>query len=165
MSSPAYRYQVGGSLARDAPTYVMREADERFYQALKQGEFCYVLNSRQMGKSSLRVQTTKRLQAEGITCGVIDITAIGSHDVTPEQWYLGLIRRLTRSLGLKIKVMQWWQDHDGLSPVQRLAEFLEDGVLGQIPQPIVIFIDEIDSILKLPFKDDFFALIRTFYNR
>jgi hypothetical protein len=117
-----------------------------------------------MGKSSLRVQTMRRLQGDGIACGVIDITSIGSHDIAPAEWYLGLVRRLARSLGLKIKVIQWWNEREGLSPTQRLGEFIEEVLLAEIPHKIVIFIDEIDSILKLSFKDDFFALIRVCYN-
>jgi hypothetical protein len=63
------------------------------------------------------------------------------------------------------KALQWWQEREGLSPIQRLGEFIEEGLLAEISQNIVIFIDEIDSVLKLDFKDDFFALIRSCYNQ
>src|SRR5712664_2494133 len=86
-------YVTGGTLRRDAPSYVQRNADLQLYSGLIEGKFCYVLTSRQMGKSSLMVRTAARLREQGIGVAVLDLTAIGQN-LTAEQWYDGLISRI-----------------------------------------------------------------------
>ncbi len=164
-------YHVGGTLPPDSDSYVYRRADEELYQYLKSGEFCYILNSRQMGKSSLRVKTMQRMQKEGFICLGIDITEIGSINITDEEWYAGLLDTLINDLeAINIFLQQgefdlndWWEAHYLLSPLQRFGKFIET-LLLPLNKSLIIFIDEIDSILPLSFKEDFFALIRACFN-
>ncbi|MBO3461066.1 AAA-like domain-containing protein [Aetokthonos hydrillicola Thurmond2011] len=163
------KYYVGGSLPINWPTYVIRQADEDLYQALKESCYCYVLNCRQMGKSSLGVRTMQRLQNDGIVTAFVDLTQFGSQsDTTREKWYWSLIDSLLSAFELweQFDLEKWWHKRECLTLAKRFSDFVEQILLKKIDKQIVIFIDEIDSILSLEYcLDDFFALIRYFYNQ
>lgn len=158
-------YVTGGTLKQDAGCYVTRRADHQLYEHLCQGQFCYVLTSRQMGKSSLMIRTAARLREAGIGVAMLDLTAIGQN-LTAEQWYDGLLSRIGRQLQLEEELEQFWFSNPRLGPMQRWMSAIEEVVLPSYPGRLVIFIDEIDTVRSLPFStDEFFAGIREFYNR
>jgi WD40 repeat protein len=168
-------FVAGGTLPLDASSYVTRDADVILLEALRRGEYCYVLNTRQMGKSSLMVRTAQRLQQEGIAVAVLDLSAIG-RNMEIDQWYFGMLRRIARPLGLAAEVDSFWRDNRQLGPMQRWLEAIHQIVLPHLEHRqasgtggngrLVLFVDEIDFVRSLPFSpDEFLAGIRSCYNR
>ena len=158
------KYKFGGTLELN-DIYVVRKADEELYQGLKAGDFCAVLNSRQQGKSSLAIRTWNRLKKENIACTVIDLMKVVETNITAEQFYSGICQILARDFKLSINRRQWWRERNDISSLQRFSEFIEEVLLAKIEQQVVICFDEINTVINLPFKDDFFKLIRTCYNQ
>jgi hypothetical protein len=118
-----------------------------------------------MGKSSLMNRTAARLRSEGVAVASLDLTGIGQN-VTPEQWYDGLLIQLGRKLDLEEELEDHWGEHERLGPLQRWMVALQDVVLRHCKGRVIIFVDEIDAVRSLRFSaDEFFAAIRECYTR
>jgi len=158
-------YQWGaGAVPPTLPTYVEREADHQIVEELLEGKLCYVLTARQMGKSSLVVRAQQHLRQHGIASASIDLSGFGKTS-SQEQWYYNQVDTIANQLNFPDReVSDWWDGQEKLSVTQRFTRFLSDFVLERRPR-VVIFIDEIDSTIGLPFSDDYFAAIRAVYQR
>jgi AAA-like domain len=164
-----YQYQVGGSLYAQAPSYIVRQADRQLFEALRAQEFCYVFDSRQAGKSSLRVRMSYLLQMEGYCCATINMTNITGDLITSDRWYKRVAAELNRGFKLtkKVDFKVWWKENKNFTNAQRLTKFVDEILLVLIPDKIVIFIDEVDSLLNnnFPINDFFTALECCYINR
>jgi hypothetical protein len=182
---------TGGTLRHDARCYVERRADRELFEGLMRAEFCYVLTSRQMGKSSLMARTAVRLRQAGVNVATLDLTSLGQN-LTSEQWYGGLLDQIAAQTDCEEEMEQYWAEHARLGPLQRwLGALREVGLrlpsrrrsgsepagaegpplaaaasTAPAPTRLIIFVDEIDTVRSLPFAaDEFFGAIRECYNR
>ena len=157
-------YVTGGSMPPDALSYVRRKADEELYTGLMENEFCHVLTARQLGKSSLMLRTTARLREAGVRVAALDLTAIGTN-LSPEQWYSGLIVQLGDRLDLEDELLEFWTRNTSLGPMQRWIGAIRKVILPLHRGRLAIFVDEIDAVASLSFSaDEFFSGIRECYN-
>ena len=148
-----------------APSYIPRAADEELYNSVLRGEFCTVLTTRQMGKSSLMARTAVRIRKQGVACATVDLQGKGERNTPKAHWYYAVVRQIASDLGLLSEFSAWWKQQEMLLASQRLIEFFSDVVLKKIGGPVVIFIDEVDWMIRLSFSDEFFAAIRSCFNR
>ena len=164
-------YQTGGTLPPGALSYVERSADRELLDALRHGEFSYVLDTRQTGKSSLIIRTAHKLRLDGHRAVVIDLTSLG-RDVTADQWCSGVLLAIGEQLDLADALLDVWERNAKLGPIDRFLRVLRYGALPELasddpnhPASLILFFDEIDFIRSLPFNTDaFFAAIRAAFN-
>lgn len=165
MSEPAF-FVTGGTLRQDAQSYVARKADAELLDLLRAGEFCYVLTSRQMGKSSLMVRAAMQLREEGVSIVVLDLTRVGQN-LEVEQWYFSMLTHVGEQLRIEDELEAYWDGHAREAPLDRFMGALREVYLERKRKPLVIFVDEIDYVRSLQkfSADEFFAGIRECYNR
>jgi hypothetical protein len=168
MSAPEARLKltVGGAVNPRTSVYIIRPSDDELLELLERGEYCNVLCSRQMGKTSLLKRTRARLVERGYATAEIEVAGLLGSPKDADEWYQGLLDEIARQLRLTVNVPDWWRTTSAVTANQKLIRFFREEVIAKVPgdKPVIIFLDEIDSTLKLPYTDDFFVAIRAMYN-
>lgn len=158
----AFHFVAGGAVQAGGGVYLERDADRELLRHCLDGDFTYILTSRQMGKSSLMYRVAERLVDAGARPVIIDLTELGAQ-TTADQWYKGFLLLVQEQLDLKENASAWWDAHGQHAYAHRLIRYLREVALVERQERLVLFVDEIDTTLRLGFTDDFFAAIRFLY--
>jgi Domain of unknown function (DUF4062)/AAA domain len=160
---PNSRFQAGGALPPDHPTYVEREADAAALRAALDEEYLHLIAPRQMGKTSLLRRLAAQLRSRGWRCAYVDLSTL--MDLSKVEWYTGLGSALAEGLT------------PGPSPNLRnqvdLRRYLLDEALGgeREGRRVALLLDEVEAVSNAreaggtAFADSFFMTLRSLYNQ
>ncbi|MGB5580633.1 MAG: AAA-like domain-containing protein [Woeseia sp.] len=159
-------FSVGQPLHPVRGGYVGRPADSELYDTIIKGSYAYVMAPAHTGKSSLIAATAARLRNNGYKIATLDLSQIAERDGDSDagRWYYSIAYRLLRQLRIKIDLQDWWQDKSILSNRQRLVEFYVEVILQNIREQVVVFVDEVQVLENLEFKEHLLPSIRAAHN-
>jgi hypothetical protein len=164
VTTRAFQQRSGGALDPDTDVYIDRSADAELRELTKALEYCNVLTSRQVGKTSLINRTARFLLSSGYRVAVIDVAGNLGSPSTANEWYLAFVGELSRQIHADLDAHLVWNSSDEENANLRLLRFFRE-LVSEVPEPIIVFVDEIDHTLKFDFTDDFFTAIRSMYNQ
>ena len=158
------RFQVGGTLDLERHIYIPRREDSEIFDTVASGEWASILTSRQVGKSSLVMSCIYRLHEIGVATAYIDLTEPGT-TIEADDYYAFILGRIAKELHAGDDFPAWWEGQAAETHGARVTAFFREYLAPRRSGPVVIFLDEIDSTISLPFSGDIFMALRAMYNQ
>jgi AAA-like domain/TIR domain len=154
----------GGSLRADSKFYIERPADRVAYEAIaQQGVTLTIKGPRQMGKSSLLLRVVQTAIDLGKRVAVLDFQLFDRttlHD--DEMFFRHFCVWLSEELELENQVEAFWASP--LGNPQRCTRYMGRYLLPALGAPLVLAMDEVDTIFDTTFRSDFFSMLRSWHN-
>jgi hypothetical protein len=155
-----------GTMRPDSPFYIPRQPAERVAQATAQareGGTLTIKGPRQVGKSSLLIRVMAAVGEAGKQVAYLDFQEFDEGTrIDADTFFLKFARLLGYELGLAEPRDADWPL--ALGTVHRCTRYIERVLLPALGAPLLLAMDEVDSILDCPFRTDFFAMLRVWHN-
>jgi hypothetical protein len=154
-----------GALKLDSPFYARRAADEQAERLVRQpGETILIKGPRQVGKTSLAARAQAHAESNGQRTCYIDFQSIDEKRLRDSSTLLPyLAARMARDFRTTVKPSDVWDET--LGDTDSFTDFLQQAVLATADAPVVVCLDEVDSVFKYPYRDNFFGMLRGWHNR
>lgn len=151
--------EIGSSLYIERPPI-----ETRCYQMiLNPGGLIRIKAARQMGKTSLLSRILDYARSQGYRTVSLNLQMVDSNIFLDLdhflQWFCAIV---TRKLKLPLNLTDYWDNIFGSKTCCK--DYFESYLMPQLEQPLVLALDEVDSIFPYPeIADNFFALLRAWY--
>ncbi|QRK12261.1 AAA-like domain-containing protein [Archangium violaceum] len=154
-----------GAMDTQSAFYVVRDADTAVTRAVsqKQGTTVTIKGARQMGKSSLLMRGMAAALEAGKRVAYLSFQEFDTPTFSdPDLFFQRFCSSLSDQLELENQVEAYWKKPIGSS--QRCGLYMSGHVLRGLDTPLVLGLDEVETLFELPFGTDFFGMLRSWHN-
>ncbi len=153
-----------GTMEAQSTFYVERFGDRIALEALKrEGVTVTIKAPRQMGKSSLLMRAMNTAAQAGKRVAFLDFQLFDQAALSDATiFFRQFCAWLTAELGLANRLDDYWQMP--LGNPHRCTSYLGRYLLPELNRPLVLAMDEVDSIFGADFRSDFFGMLRHWHN-
>lgn len=156
-----------GSMVADSRFYIARATDEPALAAIAstdgRGATLTIKGPRQMGKSSLLMRVIDAASAAGKRVSLLDFQFFDQAALRdPSMFFRQFCAWLTDALELDDRVDEFWSAQLGNS--QRCTRYIERYLLKALDTPLLLAMDEVESMFDADFRSDFFGMLRGWHN-
>ena len=133
-----------------------------YKEILQPGALIRIKAPRQMGKTSLMARILYHAKEQGYRTVPLSFQhADASVFASLKQLLQWFCARITRKLRLPYQVEDYWTDTYGSKG--NCTDYFQDCLLAETDSPLVLGLDEVDRVFQHPIADDFFGLLRAWY--
>ena len=153
-----------GTMDTQSEFYIERPSDAVAQNAIgRQGVTITIKGPRQMGKSSLLIRTVAAAAKAGKRVAFLDFQLVDKMSLTnADRFFRQFCSWLTDELELEDRVEEHWKAPLGNS--QCCTRYMSRHLLKQVGGPLVLAMDEVESIFDTDFRSDFFSMLRSWHN-
>ena len=154
---------IGGAVQPESPFYLVRDADSQAHEAIQRRDsFVLIKGVRQVGKSSLIAQLMRSARDSGARVVRSDWQKLPRATLdTDESFLISLAEAFVEDLALNCSPQTRFASSKARTAC--FERFLREDVFRTVSEPIVWFIDEADRLFDTSFRDDVFALMRSWH--
>lgn len=153
-----------GTMDLESQFYIERKSDLIALSTIqRQGVTITIKGPRQMGKSSLLNRTMQAARSAGKQTIFLDFQLFDAQVIKDsDRFFREFCTWLTDELEVEDKVDEYWQR--AVSNAQRCTRYVSRHLLKSIQAPVVLAMDEVESIFDASFRSDFFSMLRSWHN-
>jgi len=153
-----------GTIYLQSKFYVERPSDVIALNAIRQqGVTITIKGPRQVGKSSLLIRVKESAVEQGKRVVLLDFQQISKPILRNAELLLRhFCTLISYRMKLRNRVVDYWSLP--LDDIMRCTLYMEEYILEESGSPLVLAMDEVDTIFDTDFRSDFFGMLRSWHN-